>query len=155
MAELDVTPGPGRSWGSDAWDGYAADRGRVLRHLWERSRPTGGPRRRRPLLLRQRSATVPPRPDAPVVATELVGTSISSGAGGYQAFRRHLRDNPQVRFFDNRWRGYLRGTVIRERWYADLLAMRTVERPGAPMRTLASFVIESGRPGASGPDGVP
>jgi phosphodiesterase/alkaline phosphatase D-like protein len=36
MAELDVTPGPGRSWGSDAWDGYAADRGRVLRHLWER-----------------------------------------------------------------------------------------------------------------------
>ena len=149
MAELDVTPGPGRSWGSDAWDGYAADRGRVLRHLWERqpANPvvlTGDVHSYfvNDLRLSHRD------PDAPVVATELVGTSISSGAGGYQAFRRHLRDNPQVRFFDNRWRGYLRSTVIRERWYADLLAMRTVERPGAPMRTLASFVIESGRPGA-------
>jgi alkaline phosphatase D len=149
MAELDVTPGPGRSWGSDAWDGYAADRGRVLRHLWERqpANPvvlTGDVHSYfvNDLRLSNRG------PDAPVVATELVGTSVSSGAGSYQGFRRRLRDNPHVRFFDNRWRGYLRSTVIRERWYADLLAMRTVERPGAPMRTLASFVIEDGRPGA-------
>jgi alkaline phosphatase D len=82
------------------------------------------------------------------VATELVGTSISSGAGSYQAFRKHLKDNPHIRFFDNRWRGYLRCTVIRERWYADLRALRTAERRGAPMRTLASFVVEDGHPGA-------
>jgi alkaline phosphatase D len=149
MAELDVTPGPGRSWGSDAWDGYAADRGRVLRHLWERqpANPvvlTGDVHSYfvNDLRLSNRD------PDAPVVATELVGTSISSGAGSYHRSRRRLRDNPHVRFFDNRWRGYLRSTVIRERWYADLLALRTAERPGAPMRTLASFVIENGRPGA-------
>jgi phosphodiesterase/alkaline phosphatase D-like protein len=36
MAELDLHPGPGRSWWSDAWDGYAADRQRILRALWER-----------------------------------------------------------------------------------------------------------------------
>ena len=36
MAELDLRPGPGRSWWSDAWDGYAADQQRILRALWER-----------------------------------------------------------------------------------------------------------------------
>ena len=36
MAELDLHPGPGRAWWSDAWDGYAADRDRILRFLWER-----------------------------------------------------------------------------------------------------------------------
>ncbi|HEX2159329.1 MAG TPA: alkaline phosphatase D family protein, partial [Actinomycetes bacterium] len=149
MAELDVRPGPGRAWASDAWDGYAADRSRVLRHLWDRQpvNPvvlTGDVHSYfvNDLKLSNRD------PGAPVVATELVGTSISSGAGSYQAFRKHLADNPHVRFFDNRWRGYLRSTVLRERWYADLLAMRTVERPGAPMRALARFVVEDGRPGA-------
>jgi alkaline phosphatase D len=149
MADLDVHPGPGRSWGSDAWDGYVGDRDRILRFLWER-RPAN------PVVLSGdvhsyfvNDLHLPgPRADAPVVATELVGTSISSGAGSYQAFRKHLKDNPHVRFFDNRWRGYLRCTVIRERWYADLLALSTAERRGAPMRTLASFVVEDGHPGA-------
>jgi hypothetical protein len=37
-------------------------------------------------------------PEAPVVATELVG----SNAGGYEPFARYLRDNPHIRSFDNR-----------------------------------------------------
>jgi alkaline phosphatase D len=36
MAERDLHPGEGRSWWSDAWDGHAADRDRILRFLWER-----------------------------------------------------------------------------------------------------------------------
>jgi alkaline phosphatase D len=82
-----------------------------------------------------------------VVATELVGTSISSGAGSYQAFRKRLADNPHVRFFDSRWRGYLRCVADRGRWMTDLRVVETVERPDAPVRTLASFVVEDGRPG--------
>lgn len=58
------------------------------------------------------------------------------------------RDNPHIRFFDNRRRGYTRCTVIRRRWYTDLRVVDTVERPGAGVRTLASFVVEDGRPGA-------
>jgi alkaline phosphatase D len=38
--------------------------------------------------------------------------------------------------------------VIRERWCADLRVVDTVERPGAPVRTLASWVVEKRRPGA-------
>jgi hypothetical protein len=38
--------------------------------------------------------------------------------------------------------------VIRDRWYADLRVVDTVERRGAPVRTLARFVVETNRPGA-------
>ena len=149
MAPLDLHPGPGRSWWSDAWDGYVADRERILRFLWERQ-PAN------PVVLTGdihaffvNDLQLPGRgPDAPVVATELVGTSISSGASKSSGFRRHLRDNPHVRFFESRLRGYTRCTVIRERWYADLRVVDTVERPGAPVRTLASWVVENRRPGA-------
>ena len=149
MAELDLHPGPGRAWWSDAWDGYAADRDRILRFLWARQ-PAN------PVVLTGdihaflvNDLQLPGRgPDAPVVATELVGTSISSGASKSSGFRKHLRDNPHIRFFESRLRGYTRCTVIRDRWYADLRVVDTVERPGAPVRTLASYVVESGRPGA-------
>jgi alkaline phosphatase D len=149
MAELDLHPGPGRAWWSDAWDGYAADRDRILRFLWARQ-PAN------PVVLTGdihaffvNDLRLPGRgPDAPVVATELVGTSISSGASKSSGFRKHLRDNPHIRFFESRLRGYTRCTVIRDRWYADLRVVDTIERPGAPVRTLASYVVESGRPGA-------
>jgi alkaline phosphatase D len=149
MAELDIHAGPGRSWWSEAWDGYAADRNRLLRFLWGRQ-PSN------PVVLTGdiHSYLVSDlkvdnrRPDAPVVATELVGTSISSSAGGYEPFAKYLRDNPHIRFFDNRRRGYTRCTVIRQRWYTDLRVVDTVKRPGAGVRTLASFVVQDGRPGA-------
>jgi alkaline phosphatase D len=149
MAELDLRTGPGRAWWSEAWDGYAADRDRLLRFLWDRQ-PSN------PVVLTGdihaylvNDLKVDNRhPDAPVVATELVGTSISSGGGGYQSFAKFLRDNPHIRFFDNRRRGYSRCTVIRQRWYTDLRVVDTVERPSAGIRTLASFVVEDGHPGA-------
>jgi hypothetical protein len=95
MAELDIRPGPGRSWWSEAWDGYAADRDRLLRFLWERQ-PAN------PVVLTgdihaymvNDLKVDNRRPDAPVVATELVGTSISSSAGKFESFVKYLRDNP-------------------------------------------------------------
>jgi PhoD-like phosphatase len=89
-------------------------------------------------------------PDAPVVATELVGTSITSGGSSRKGsgFRKHPADNPHIRFLESRLRGYTRCAVIRQRWYADLRVVDTIERPGAGVRTLASFVVEDGRPRA-------
>ena len=65
----------------------------------------------------------------------------------YEQYRSYLADNPHVRFFESRWRGYLRCTVDHRRWRTDLRVVDTVQRPGAPVRTLASFVVEDGRPG--------
>ena len=85
---------------------------------------------------------------APVIAAEFCGISITSRGRAQSATDAIVRDNPHIRFFESRLRGYTRCTVIRDRWYADLRVVDTVERPGAPVRTLASYVTETGRPGA-------
>jgi alkaline phosphatase D len=148
MAELELQPGPGLAYGSDGWDGYAADRARLLRFL-EARRPSnpvvvGGDMHSfwvNDLKLDNH------RPGAAVLASEFVGTSISSSGPLYELYRSYLADNPHVRFFESRWRGYLRCQVDHRRWRTDLQVVDTVQRPGAPVRTLASFVVEDGRPG--------
>jgi alkaline phosphatase D len=148
MAELDVQPGSGLAYGSDGWDGYAADRARILQFLQAR-RPfnpvvLGGDMHSfwvNDLKLHNH------QPGAPVLASEFVGTSISSSGPLYEQYRAYLPDNPHVRFFESRWRGYLRCVADPNCWMTDLRVVDTVQRPGAPVRTLASFVVEDGRPG--------
>jgi alkaline phosphatase D len=148
MAGLDLQPGPGLAYGSDGWDGYAADRARILRFL-EARRPSN------PVVLGgdMHSFWVNDlklenhRPGAKVLASEFVGTSISSSGPLYELYRTYLADNPHVQFFESHWRGYLRCQVDHQRWRTDLRVVDTVQRPGAPIRTLASFVVEDGRPG--------
>jgi alkaline phosphatase D len=52
-----------------------------------------------------------------------------------------------VRLADSRYRGYVRVEVTPQRWTADLRAMETVQRADAPCSTLASYIVEDGRPG--------
>jgi alkaline phosphatase D len=148
MAELDLQPGRGRAYGSDGWDGYAGDRAHLLRFLAAR-RPSN------PIVLGgdMHSFWVNDlkldnhRPGAATLASEFVGTSVSSPGPSYEPLSACLADNPHVRFFDSRWRGYLRCLADRGRWSTDLRVVETVERPSAPVRTLASFVVPDGRPG--------
>jgi alkaline phosphatase D len=90
------------------------------------------------------------RSDTPIIATEFVGTSISSEGDGAR-FPKHwqetLADNPCVRYF-NQERGYLRCVVTPDEWRCDYRTVPYVSRLGAPINTRATFVVESGRPGA-------
>ncbi|HEU4628417.1 MAG TPA: alkaline phosphatase D family protein [Gemmatimonadaceae bacterium] len=89
-------------------------------------------------------------PRAPVVATEFVDTSISSGGNGSDGGRyaeRMMAANPHVKFYNGQ-RGYLRCAITPERWTTDYRVVPYVDRPGAPVSTRASFVVEAGRPGA-------
>jgi alkaline phosphatase D len=91
-------------------------------------------------------------PAAPVVATEFVDTSISSGGNGFDGGRyaeRMMEANPHVKFYNGQ-RGYLRCVITPERWTTDYRVLPYVDRPGAPIATRASFVVEAGRPGAVG-----
>ena len=88
------------------------------------------------------------REHAPVLATEFVGTSITSGAGKYGAFARQLPENPQIRFFESRLRGYTRCTIRPDRWHADLQVVDSITHRDAGVRTLACFVVEDGHPSA-------
>ena len=85
-----------------------------------------------------------------LVATEFVGTSISTGGDGVDqsaSDRVVLAENPNIKFA-NRQRGYVRCTLDRGQWRSDFRIVDFVTRPGAPIRTRASFVVEDGVPGA-------
>ena len=51
-------------------------------------------------------------------------------------------------FSDGRYRGYARFDLSRERLGADLRAMESVQKREAACNTLATFVVEDGKPGA-------
>jgi alkaline phosphatase D len=150
MAQLDRQPGPGQRFWTDGWDGYPAARRRLLDYLGQR-KPAN------PVVIGgdvHSFWVTDLKPDwddaaSPVVATEFVGTSITSQAGASrQQVEAILGDSPHVRFVDTTRRGYVRVEATRERLRADLRAMRGVDQPRAEADTLASFVVEDGRPGA-------
>jgi alkaline phosphatase D len=82
-----------------------------------------------------------------VVASELVTTSITSRAWPQEVLARFLPDNPHIQYSNSDVRGYLRVELTPQRLRADLRAMDNVRTPDAPCSTLASFVVEDGRPG--------
>jgi alkaline phosphatase D len=87
---------------------------------------------------------------SPVVATEFVGTSITSGGNGsehHERARELMAENPGVKFF-NAERGYVRCTVTPKTWQTDFRTVTHIDKPGAPIMTRASYVLESGVPGA-------
>lgn len=88
------------------------------------------------------------REDSPMVATEFVATSISSGGNGAQ-FPKDLEKiyaaNPGVRFH-NAERGYVRCRITPKEWHSDYLVVDDVLRPGGKTSRRAGFVVESGNP---------
>jgi len=133
----------------DTWNGYVAQRQRVLDFLATRkpSNPvvlTGDIHVSLALDLRANWSNRA----APTVGVELVGTSISSGGDGRQMTdygELILANNPHMKFFDGR-RGYVRCTLTRERLTAEYQIVPLVTRLGGTVETAASFVVEDGKP---------
>jgi alkaline phosphatase D len=88
-------------------------------------------------------------PGSAVVATEFVGTSITSGGDGMDMrpdVERQMGENPHIKFFNGQ-RGYVRCDVNPKRWQTDYRIVAAVTKPDEPVSTRASFIVESGRPG--------
>jgi alkaline phosphatase D len=81
------------------------------------------------------------------VATEFVGTSVSSNGPPYEAIAAVLPDNPHVRFFESRKRGYVSVGVEAGQMTVQLRALSDVTDPQASVSTLKSFAVENGRRG--------
>ena len=146
MAQFDTKPGPGRRAWTDGWDGYPAARSRLLENLKRTSNPVvlGGDVHS--FNVNQLKLDFDD-PAAPVVASEFVTTSITSQAWSQERLNQYLPDNPHMLLVDSRYRGYTRVDVAARRLQADLRAMDNVQRREAPCSTLASFVVEDGKPG--------
>jgi alkaline phosphatase D len=88
-------------------------------------------------------------PAAPVIGSELVSSSITSGGDGSETRSdtgSTLADNPHIRFYNNR-RGYVRTRFTPTEVTADFRVVPYVQRPGAPAQTRGTFVVEDRRPG--------
>ena len=84
-----------------------------------------------------------------LVATEYVGTSISSSGDGDRNEEYAdgvMRDNPFVKFFNGE-RGYVQCELTKDRWRSDFQVVERVTTPGALLITRASFITEFGKPG--------
>jgi alkaline phosphatase D len=151
MAQIDLVAGAERGFYVDGWDGYVASRDRLMGFLADR-RPAN------PVVLTgdfhtNWVADLKANFDDPrsaTVGTEFIGTSITSGGDGADSapYAEHvLAENGHLHFFNNQ-RGYVRCDVTPRRWQSDFRVVPYVQRPGAPISTRASFVVEDGVPGA-------
>jgi len=149
MAQFDYDTGPGESINSDQWDGYVPARDRIMRAL-DDSGPSN------PVVLSGdwHSSWVNDLkrnvddPASATVATEFVGTSISSGCGWRDDVEAALAANPHVRFFDGRYRGYVRCEVSRDSWRSDYRVVSSATDPSGPATTLSAWRVIDGRPRA-------
>ena len=90
-------------------------------------------------------------PDAAVLVATVRGLKAHSGRHRSVACRplpdALLAENPSVRIFNSQ-SGYVRCTITPEQWTTDYRVLEYVSRPDSPGSTRASFVVETGRPGA-------
>ena len=56
--------------------------------------------------------------------------------------------NPHVKYFDASRRGYLRCSVDQATWTTQMQTSTTIDSPGEPVTTSATWVVEAGRAGA-------
>jgi alkaline phosphatase D len=151
FGRVDRNPLEGIAWSMDQWAGYDVPRTRLLSSLQQRKLYnvivlTGD-------IHSNWVNDLKPNFDdtsAPAVATEFVGTSISSGGDGVEARSDNagvLRDNPFVKFYNSE-RGYVRCTIAKEQWTSDYRVLPTVTQPTYQALTRAKFVVHPNRPGA-------
>lgn len=150
MAPADRTPGEEVKISMDQWSGYDANRTKVLKYL-------GDSEISNPVVLTGdihsnwvNDLQVDFKDEnSPIVGSEFVGTSISSGGDGAAVSDYSdamVSENPFVKLH-NMQRGYVSCELTPEKWTASYRVLDYVSKPGAPRKTLAEFVVENGRPG--------
>jgi alkaline phosphatase D len=145
----DWTPGPETHVWLDPWDGYVAERNKVLAAAQDSGVRnlvviTGDRHQNYALELKRDFAN----PDSATVGTEFVGTSITSGGNGADSTaqgQQFLEANPHLKFFNSQ-RGYVRVTVDERQWRSDFRVVPYVETPNAPIATRATYVVEDRHP---------
>jgi len=151
MGMVDTDPGKLRRYSMDKWTGAVSERREILE--WVAGRKVSNvvvlsgdihSNWVADLHLDDR------QPNTPVVATEFVGTSVSSKGNGPPvppALADVLASNPTVKFHDDQ-RGYVRCTVTPREWRTEFRVLDDVTRPGGKVSTAATFAVAAGRAGA-------
>ena len=148
MAQNDRMTGPGQSFWTDGWDGYPHARARLLTDIAQ-SRASN------PLVIGgdvHCTWVADLKVDfddarSPVVATEFCGTSITSQGPMPKQIAATLAENPHIRY-GNGARGYLTVELTGALCTTKVRGLASEKRADSPISTVATFVVENGRPGA-------
>jgi alkaline phosphatase D len=85
---------------------------------------------------------------SPIVATEFVCPSITSQGPSVKRVELLLQENPHIRFANGTRRGYTTIDLTPARCTARIRTVASVAERDSDIRTLATSVVEDGRPGA-------
>jgi alkaline phosphatase D len=140
-----------RLFSMDQWPGYDVSRTRLLQFIADRKVPN-------PVVLTGDIHTNwvnDLRVDfddenSPTIATEFVGTSMTSGGNGgkpIEQYERAVQQNDFIKWH-NADRGYVSCTLTPQTWQSDFRSVPFIDKPGAPLIKRASFIVEAGQPGA-------
>lgn len=150
FAKVDVLPGEGREFSMDQWSGYEVPRQRLCDFM-EAAKPnnpvilTGDIHSNWVLDVHAQAED----PKSPIIASEFVGTSITSGGDGIDlpfAADNFKKENPHLHYFLAK-RGYVSCSVTKDAWRSDYMVLPYVTKPNAPIEKRASFVVDAARPG--------
>jgi alkaline phosphatase D len=133
---------------TDDWNGYPANRARLLQHIHDSkvSNPVVASGDIHSFFANDLKLDFDDR-HSPTVATEFVGTSISSYGPPYNPIAQVLPDNPHVHFFESRRRGYVCVDLQRAHMQVRMRVVSDAHDPKADIATLKTFAVEDGRAG--------
>jgi alkaline phosphatase D len=131
----------------DSWDGYNVEQAQVVDALGSLPRNgvvvTGDIHSSWATDLVRSEDSGDERP----VATELVGTSITSNFPFPDILDAAVQHQPVVQYADAHAHGYVRCDLTPAELQVDFRYVSGTDTPDATVRTGASFVVEDGRPG--------
>jgi alkaline phosphatase D len=133
---------------TDDWNGYPANRARLLQHIHDSkvSNPVVISGDIHSFFANDLKLDFDDQA-SPIVATEFVGSSISSYGPPYDPIARALPNNPHVHFFDSRRRGYVLLDLTADAMQAQMRVVSDAHDPKATISTFKTFAVEGGRPG--------
>jgi alkaline phosphatase D len=145
-----LEPDGGRFW-TDGWDGYPMARRRLFDALVSS-------RARNPLVLGGDVHTFyaselradfnrPASKDNPVIATEFVGTSVTSSSRPQQRTAQYVAMNPHIKYGRSDKRGYMLMAITPKETRVQFMGLDEVRDPKTVQRELASFRVVDGKAG--------
>lgn len=140
----------GRFW-NDGWDGYPEARQRLFDDLQKH-------RVANPIVISGDVHTFyaadlkakfdqPESADNPVIAAEFCGTSVTSNSRPQARTDQYVAQNSHIKYGRSDHRGYVMMEVSATRTTARFQALDDVRLVDSGISTIASFVVEDGRPG--------
>lgn len=148
MAHVDGDPGEGFAYRRDIWDGYPAARQRLLDSL-------AATKTRNPIVVDgdihafqvANINRVANDLSSPIIASEFTTDSITSGGISQARLDQNRSINPNLLYSYSQRRGYLTLEFERDKVRADLVTVESIREQNAGRNSLASFVVENGKPG--------